>query len=104
MDADVVSNFRPQAFASRTAAERVKTGAMPPAALWNLSAAGRNTTAAAEGRAGPSAASPLLPDGRGPTGDLLVARNPGDGRLRRGFLHPAPRRSQRRPHPFSAPC
>src|ERR1700720_669502 len=33
MDSGVVSNFRPQAFASRTAAERVKTGASPPGAF-----------------------------------------------------------------------
>ena len=30
MDAGVVSNFRPQAFASRTAAERVKDGIQAP--------------------------------------------------------------------------
>jgi hypothetical protein len=33
MDAGVVSNFRPQAFASQTAAESVKTGAMLPGAF-----------------------------------------------------------------------
>src|SRR5450759_4400611 len=33
MDAGVVSGFRPQAFASRTAAERVKTGARSPGAF-----------------------------------------------------------------------
>src|ERR1700726_2997167 len=60
MDAGVVSNFRPQAFAARTAAES---------------------------RAGPSAASPLLPDAQ-------------RHRLRRGALHPTPRRSQRRLTPF----
>ena len=33
MDAGVASGFRPQAFASRTAAERVKSGAMLPGAF-----------------------------------------------------------------------
>ncbi len=51
----------------------------------------RPATASGCGGAGPSAASPLLPD---------APRH----RLRRGSLHPAPRRSQRRPHPFSATC
>ncbi len=51
----------------------------------------RPDTASGCGGAGPSAASPLLPD---------APRH----RLRRVFLHPTPRRSQRRPHPFSAAC
>src|SRR6202162_5470011 len=87
MDAGVVSDFRPMAFASRTAAERVKTGVRLPGGLWNLSAAGRRATAAAESRAGPSAASQLLSD---------APRH----RPRRASLHPAPRRSQRRLTPF----
>src|SRR5437660_6637593 len=62
------------------------TGARPRS-CWKLSAAGRKATAAAERRAGPSAASPLLPDAQ-------------RHRLRRGSLHPTPRRSQRRLTPF----
>src|SRR6266496_4763298 len=47
----------------------------------------RPATASGCGGAGPSAASPLLPD---------APRH----RLRRGSLHPTPRRSQHRPTPF----
>src|SRR5207247_9638971 len=57
-------------------------------------------TAAAASHAGPSAASLLLPDEQKLSGDLLVPRAPGVGRLRRGSLHPTPRRSQRRSTPF----
>ena len=37
MDAGVVSGFRPKAFASRMAAERVKTGARLPRAYFEIS-------------------------------------------------------------------
>src|SRR6266550_7163859 len=47
----------------------------------------RPATASGCGGAGPSAASPLLPDAQ-------------RHRLRRGSLHPTPRRSQRRLTPF----
>src|SRR5713226_3691259 len=47
----------------------------------------RPATASGCGGAGPSAALPLLPDAQ-------------RHRLRRGALHPAPRRSQRRSTPF----
>ncbi len=87
MDAGVVAGLRPKAFASQTAAERVGKAKRGTRSPLKLSAAGRNATAAAESRAGPSAASPLL--GR-------VARH----RLRRGSWHLAPRRSQRRSTPF----
>jgi hypothetical protein len=50
-------------------------------------ASNRPATASGCGGAGPSAASPLLPD---------APRH----RLRRGSLHPTPRRSQRRLTPF----
>src|SRR5437762_6933504 len=87
MDASVVSDFRPQAFASRTAAERVKTGARPPGAfeISRLPVAQRppQPTVAR----GPSASSALLSD---------APRH----RPRRASLHPAPRRSQRRLTPF----
>src|SRR5438552_595417 len=87
MDAGVVSNFRPQAYASRMAAERVKTGARPPGAFEISRLPVAERPPAAESRAGPSAASALLSD---------APRH----RPRRAALHPAPRRSQRRLTPF----
>src|SRR6266576_3673125 len=87
MVADVVSDFRPQAFASRTAAERVKTGARPPGAFEISRLPVAERPPAADSRAGPSAASALLSDAP-------------QHRPRRASLHPAPRRSQRRLTPF----
>ena len=87
MDAGVVANFRPKAYASRMAAERVKTGAKPPGAFEISRLPVARATAAAEGRAGPSAASALLSDAPW-------------HRPRRASLHPAQRRSQRRLTPF----
>ena len=81
MDAGVVAGYRPQAFASRTAAENfLNRSRAPGVPNRKFSAAGRNATAAAESRAGPSTSFPLLPD---------APRH----RLRRGALYPALRRS-----------
>jgi hypothetical protein len=75
MDAGVVSGFLQSAGRFLAAAVTSKKPA----------------TASGCGGAGPSAASPLLSDAF-------------QHRTRRGSLHLAPRRSQRRPHPFSATC
>jgi hypothetical protein len=48
MDAGVVSNFRPKALASQTAAERVKTGVRPPGAFEISRLPVATATAAAE--------------------------------------------------------
>src|SRR5882672_8063765 len=93
MDAGVVSNFRPQAYASRMAAERVKTGARPPGAFEISRLPVAERPPAAESRAGPSAASAL----RRPEPQ---AKDAPRHRPRRASLHPAPRRSQRRLTPF----
>src|SRR5216684_2154803 len=76
MDAGVVSDFRPQAFASRMAAERVKTGTRPPGAF--------------EISRLPVAKRPPQPKV-----SALLSDAPRH-RPRRASLHPAPRRSQRR--------
>ncbi len=86
MDAGVVADSRPQAFASRTAAERVKRGPGIPGAYGKFSAAGRKATAAAESRAGHlrrRRSSPML-----------------SHRHRRVSWHLTHRRSQRHPTPF----
>jgi hypothetical protein len=81
MDASVASDCRPQAFASRTAAERVQYGGWVPPEPLEISRLPVAT------RPPQPKASPLLPD---------APRH----RLRRGSLHPTPRRSQRRLTPF----
>ena len=91
MDAGVASGCRPQAFASRTAAERVQDGGWGPPEPLEISRLPVAT------RPPQPKASPLLPD---------APRH----RLRRGSLHPTPRRSQRRLTPSTratttiAPC
>jgi hypothetical protein len=88
MDAGVVANCRPQAFAARTAVENfLNRGRACADVAGTFSAAGRNATAAADSRAGSSPALPLLTD---------APRH----RRRRGALYPTPRRSQRHPTPF----
>src|SRR6266498_5169202 len=79
MDAGVVSGLLQIATQGGVLAERTL--------LLKGVAGKRSATAGGCGGAGPSAASPLLPD---------APRH----RLRRGSLHPTPRRSQRRPTPF----
>jgi hypothetical protein len=79
MDAGVIIRCRPQAFAGRTAAENFLNQSSAPAEMaGKFSAAGRNATAAADSRVGPSAASSLLDDALG-------------HRRRRASLHLTPR-------------
>jgi hypothetical protein len=88
MDAGVVSGFRPQAFASRTAAERVKTGAWPRGAfeISRLPVAKRPPQ--------PKVSALRRPE------SPQAAKDAPRHRPRRASLHPAPRRSQRRLTPF----
>src|SRR5713101_3986884 len=82
MDADVVADFRPQAFAARTAAENFKNGGLAPVGpIENSRPAGRNATAAAESVAAPlrcaqiggGPCGPPNPRGRSPSSRLLAS-------------------------------
>ena len=86
MDAGVVSNFRPQAFAARTAAERFCYRGKAPGLVKNSRL--------------PVARRPPQPKAARAVCGVAAPPRCTRHRVRHGSLHPIPRRSQRRLTPF----